>query len=73
MSGDSLVVAHRDILRVLITCWIGQPPIEARRFYLNTSSLSVLGYQHALDEPAIRLLNASDENVFTEPLRKPAA
>ena len=73
MSGDSLVVAHRDILRVLIARWIGQPPIEARRFYLNTSSLSVLGYQHALDEPAIRLLNASDENVFTEPLRKPAA
>lgn len=64
MTGDVLLVAHRDILRVLIARWIGQAPIEARRFYLDTASLSILGYQHGLDEPAIRLLNASADNVF---------
>jgi broad specificity phosphatase PhoE len=64
ITGDVLLVAHRDILRVLIARWIGQAPLEARRFYLDTASLSILGYHHALDEPAIRLLNASADNVL---------
>jgi probable phosphoglycerate mutase len=62
--GDQLVVAHRDILRVLIVRWTGQPAIEARNLLLDTASLSILGYQHTLDEPSIRLLNASAENVL---------
>jgi probable phosphoglycerate mutase len=62
--GNVLIVAHRDILRILMAHWIGLQTIEARRFYLDTASLSIIGYQHALDEPAIRLLNASGENIL---------
>jgi broad specificity phosphatase PhoE len=62
--GDTLIVAHRDILRILMARWIGLPPLDARRFYLDTASLSIIGYQHSLEEPAIRLLNASGENIL---------
>ena len=63
-AGDTLIVAHRDILRILMARWIGLPPVDARRFYLDTASLSIIGYQHSLEEPAIRLLNASGENIL---------
>lgn len=57
LGGDVLVFAHRDILRVLIARWIALPALEARRLHLTTASLSVLGYDHDLDEPVIRVLN----------------
>lgn len=57
LEGDVLVFAHRDILRILIARWIALPALEARRLHLETASLSVLGYDHDLDEPVIRLLN----------------
>jgi len=63
-TGDVLIVAHRDILRILMARWIGLQAIDARRFYLDTASLSIVGYQHSLEEPAIRLLNASGENIL---------
>ncbi|MEJ0085136.1 MAG: histidine phosphatase family protein [Pseudomonadota bacterium] len=63
-SADVLIVAHRDVLRILMARWVGLQPIDARRFYLDTASVSIIGYQHALDEPAIRLLNASGENIL---------
>jgi broad specificity phosphatase PhoE len=56
-GGDVLVFAHRDILRVLAVRWVVLPALEARRLYLETASLSVLGYDHDLDEPVIRMLN----------------
>lgn len=31
--------------------------LEARRLYLETASLGVLGYDHDLEEPVIRLWN----------------
>jgi hypothetical protein len=37
--------------------WVALPALEARRLYLETASLSVLGYDHDLDEPVIRLWN----------------
>lgn len=57
LEGDVLVFAHRDILRILIARWIALPALEARRLHLETASLSVLGYDHDLDEPVIRQLN----------------
>lgn len=57
LEGDVLVFAHRDIVRILIARWIALPALEARRLHLETASLSVLGYDHDLDEPVIRLLN----------------
>lgn len=57
LESDVLVFAHRDILRILTARWLSLPAVEARHFYLTTASLSVLGYDHNLDEPVIRMLN----------------
>jgi probable phosphoglycerate mutase len=57
VHGNVAVFAHRDILRVLIARWIELPAQEGRRLYLETSSISVLGYDHDLSEPVIRTLN----------------
>ena len=57
LEGDVLVFAHRDIFRILIARWIALSALEARRLHLATASLSVLGYDHDLDEPVIRVLN----------------
>ena len=57
LGGDVLVFAHRDLLRILAARWVALPALEARRLHLETASLSVLGYDHDLDEPVIRMLN----------------
>ena len=57
LKADTLIFAHRDILRILIARWLGLPAREAHYFYLATASLNILGYDHDLDEPVIRLLN----------------
>ena len=56
-GGNALVVAHREILRVLAVRWIGLEPGEGRRLLLATVSLSVLGYDHDLTEPVIHAWN----------------
>jgi broad specificity phosphatase PhoE len=56
-EGNVLLFAHMHIFRFLAARWIELPAVEGRRFVLNTASLSVLGYNHALDEPVIRLWN----------------
>lgn len=60
ISRNVLIFAHRDILRVLAARWLNLQPIEARRLYLDTASLSVLGYHHDLGEPVIRLWNSAE-------------
>jgi len=59
LGGNVLVFAHRDILRILTARWLRLRAVEARKFYLTTASLSILGYHHDLDEPVIRLWNAA--------------
>lgn len=57
LKSNALVFAHRDILRVFIARWVALPALEGRRFYLATASVSMLGYEHDLDEPVIHWLN----------------
>lgn len=57
LESDVLVFAHSHILRILIARWIALPAFEARRLHLATASVSVLGYDHDIDEPVIRSLN----------------
>ena len=59
LDGDVLLFAHRDILRVLIARWVTLPALEARRLLLATASLSILGYDHDVNEPVIRMLNGA--------------
>lgn len=57
LAGDVLVFAHRDILRVILARWVALPAIEGRRFMLAPTSVSIMGYDHDMNEPLIRLLN----------------
>jgi probable phosphoglycerate mutase len=57
LDGDAILFAHRDILRVIVARWAVLPAIEGRRFYLETASVSLLGYDHDRNEPVIRQLN----------------
>ena len=64
-AGHVLLFGHRDMLRVMVARWLQFPALEGRRFYLDSASLSVLGYDHAPSEPVIRLWNES--SLFSEP------
>ena len=57
LESDVLVFGHGHLLRILIMRWITLPALEARRLHLATASVSMLGYDHDLDEPVIRMLN----------------
>jgi len=69
LGDDVLVFAHRDILRILTARWLTLQAVEARKFFLTTASLSILGYHHDLDEPVIRRWNDA-RHVKTPPQRK---
>ncbi len=57
LEGDVLLFAHGHILRIITARWIDLPALEARRFYISTTSVTILGYDHNLSEPVIHLLN----------------
>jgi broad specificity phosphatase PhoE len=53
----AIVFSSGHILRVLAARWLGLAPSEGRLFTLGTASISMLGYEHGKDEPAILLWN----------------
>jgi broad specificity phosphatase PhoE len=57
VHGNVLVVSSAHISRVLGARWLGLPPSGGRYFVLSTASLSILGYEHDMTEPVIRLWN----------------
>lgn len=58
-EGNIAVFSHGQFLRALTARWIGLPVAHAQHFILNTASISILGYEHNLEEnPAIFLWNA---------------
>ena len=56
-EGDVIVFSSGHILRSLAARWLGLDVGAGAHLVLGTASLSALGYEHALDEPAIRLWN----------------
>jgi probable phosphoglycerate mutase len=52
-----ILFGHGHFFRVLGARWLGLPPAEGRHFWLGTAALCILGYEHALNEPVIRLWN----------------
>jgi len=57
VEGNVVVFSHGHFLRVLAARWLGLPAGNARHFVLSTAALSILGYEHTRDEPAMRLWN----------------
>jgi broad specificity phosphatase PhoE len=57
IEGRVLLFGHGHFFRVLAARWLGLHAGEGRHFLLGTAALSVLGYEHNLREPVIRLWN----------------
>jgi broad specificity phosphatase PhoE len=69
VEGNVLVFSHGHFLRVLAARWLGLTAGAARHFVLSTAALSILGYEHTRDEPALRLWN--DARHVVEAHREP--
>jgi probable phosphoglycerate mutase len=56
-GGRALLFGRGHFFRVLAARWVGLPPGNACHLLMSTASLSVLSYEHTLDDPAVRLWN----------------
>ena len=54
-EGDTLLVAHGHVLRVLAARWLGLPPAGGRMLALAAGSICVLGWEH--EAPVIEAWN----------------
>jgi probable phosphoglycerate mutase len=57
IGGNVLLFSSGHLLRMLAVRWLGLEPAAGGLFHLSTSSISALGYEHSLSQPAIRLWN----------------
>ena len=56
-AGRILVFGHGHFSRILAARWMDLTAENAKHFLLSTASLSILGYEHTENDPAIVLWN----------------
>lgn len=57
IQGNTLLFSSGHFFRVMTARWLGLDPTAGHYFFLGTATLSILGYDHNLNEPALRLWN----------------
>ena len=57
LEGDTILFGHGHAHRILAARWLALPPRSGALFRLGPASVSVLSYEHTVDEPAISLWN----------------
>jgi probable phosphoglycerate mutase len=60
LPGNILIFSSGHFLRVLAARWVDIAIYGAKSLMLTTASLSALGYEHSVDQPAIRLWNDTE-------------
>lgn len=61
INANVLIFSSGHFLRMLAARWLGLEPRCAANFVLSTASVSILGYEHDLSEPVVRLWNTTAE------------
>ena len=57
LDGNVLIFSSSHFLRVLGARWLGLGAESGSHFILDTTSISILGYEHDLSEPVVRRWN----------------
>jgi len=57
INGSVLLFSSSHFLRVLAVCWQGLRPTAGQHLFLGTAALSIVGYNHGLNDPVLRLWN----------------
>lgn len=57
VEGDVLLFSSGHFFRIFAARWLGLEPEAGRYFLLSTATLSIVGYEHNLSEPVLRLWN----------------
>ena len=57
VDGDVAAFSSGHIVRMIAARWLNLAPVDGQCFLADTASVSILGYEHNQDEPAVVLWN----------------
>ena len=62
IDNNVLLFTSGHFLHMFAARWLGLEPTAGRYFFLGTAALSIVGYEHGLYDPVIRLWNDCDHD-----------